>query len=84
MTTTSEIIAKEFLQFSDNILTDAKISVLISPITIIPALCEIGCHEIIIFAARSEKDYKFNLADIFALAKIGATQLTRYQITEKE
>lgn len=79
-----ENIAEEFLQFSDDAPTDAPISVLISPLEIIPAMCEKRYDEIIIFALRSKKDYKFNLADIFALARFGAKQLTRYQITEEK
>jgi len=47
-------------------------------------LLQVGSHEVVIFVRKSEQDYQFNLADIFALAKIGATQLTRYQIVEEK
>ena len=47
-------------------------------------LFQYGSHNVVLFVRRSSTYYEFNLADIFALAKIGATQLTRYQIEEKK
>ncbi len=47
-------------------------------------LFQYGSHDVVLFVRRSSTHYKFNLADIFALAKIGATQLTRYPITEEK
>jgi len=51
---------------------------------IYPNRLEDGYQEVVILVRKQNKNYQFNLADIFALAKVGATQLTRYQIVEEK